>query len=168
MPGKPVSILELVNNSGCFDLQFRKDTRHKRTNSPAYYRWVAQFVITAPPEDFKTLKKACGTLGCGNVYNTESQARFCVQNINDIYEAVVPYFKKNTLAEKKKKDFDLWQKAVGIIYNNKGKPMLTWKKSDLLNLIQIQKLALKYKESQKPAKWIATAETFARTLKSNA
>ena len=51
------NIAMLVNNDGCFDLQFRKDTRRERTNSPTYYRWKAQFVVTSPKEDVKILEK---------------------------------------------------------------------------------------------------------------
>ena len=51
------NIASLVNNYGCFDLQFRKDTRHERTNSPVYYRWKAQFVVTSSKENSKILEK---------------------------------------------------------------------------------------------------------------
>ncbi len=51
------SISNIVNNDGCFDLQFRKDTRRERTNSPTYYRWKAQFVVTGPKESAKVLQK---------------------------------------------------------------------------------------------------------------
>ena len=51
------NIVTLVNNDGCFDLQFRKDTRHERTNAPTYYRWKAQFVVTTPKENIKVLEK---------------------------------------------------------------------------------------------------------------
>ena len=51
------NIAELVNQDGCFDLQFRKDTRHERTNAPTYYRWKAQFVVTGPKENAKVLER---------------------------------------------------------------------------------------------------------------
>ena len=93
---------------------------------------------------------------------------FSAQNLREIQEILIPYFRKNKLAERKRKDFELWEKAVQIIYNNKRKPALKWKKSDLLNLIHIQKLALKYKSAgrqTKPAKWISAAEALAQNLK---
>src|SRR3989344_3973287 len=103
------NITVLANNDACFDLQFRKDTRHERTNSPTYYRWKLQFVITGPKDSIKTLEKVKKEFGCGDIFVNHNQARFSVQKIDDIYEVVVPYFRKNVLAENKKKDFELWQ-----------------------------------------------------------
>ena len=57
MAGEKFNLVELVNNDGCFDLQFRKDTRRERLNSPTYYRWKAQFVSTAPKGNMKFLEK---------------------------------------------------------------------------------------------------------------
>src|SRR3989338_7528032 len=115
------NLLELANSDACFDLQFRKDTRHERTGSPTYYRWKLQFVITGPKDSIKIMEKIKKEFGCGDVSTTAGQARFSVQKIDDIYETIVPYFQKNTLMGAKKKDFQLWQKAVEIIYKNKGK-----------------------------------------------
>src|SRR3989344_1173659 len=57
MAKEKFNIIDLVNNDSCFDLQFRKDTRHERTNSPTYYRWKSQFVVTVPKEQIKILEK---------------------------------------------------------------------------------------------------------------
>ena len=53
---KKFNIVNLVNEAGCFDLQFRKDTRRERTNSPTYYRWKAQFIVTGPKDNIKIIK----------------------------------------------------------------------------------------------------------------
>ena len=162
MKKEKFNIVNLVNNSGCFDLQFRKDTRHKRTNSPTYYRWKIQFVITLPKLEIEELKKAASLISCGNITVTGNQARLSVQNIDEIYEAVIPYFKKNLLAGEKKKDFSIWQKAVEIVYKNKGKKITTWEKSDLSSLIEIHKLSAKYKGRTHSGKWINMARTLTR------
>ena len=39
-----------------------------------------------------------------------------MQNIDEISDVIVPYFKKNTLTGQKKKDFDVWHKAVEIVW----------------------------------------------------
>ena len=101
---KDFNVAAIVNNDGCFDLQFRKDTRHERTNSPTYYRWKTQFVVTGPKENAKVLEKIKNEMGCGEVSISKDQARFSVQKISDIAEVVVPFFRKNCLAEKKKKE----------------------------------------------------------------
>src|SRR3989344_8347104 len=156
---------QLTNQSGCFDLQFRKDTRKERTNSPTYYRWKIQFIITVPANDMKLLQKVKKDIGCGKITQTHDQGRFAVQDIDEIYEIIVPFFKKYKLSGNKKKDFDLWQKAVQIIYSNKGKYITKWKKNDLLSLIELHKASAKYKTKPKEPKWLDMALTIAKQLK---
>lgn len=157
------SVPSLVNNDGCFDLQFRKDTRHERTNAPTYYRWKAQFVVTLPKDNFKTLEKIKKEIGCGDVTVSKDQARFAVQKIDDITAKVIPFFRKNALADKKKKDFELWSKGAEIIARNKGKALMAWKKNEILQLIEIHKASAKYKNRPRAPKWIDTAKMFAKT-----
>ena len=163
MPKDNFNVCNLVNNDGCFDLQFRKDTRHERTNSPTYYRWKAQFIVTSPKSDIKFLNKLKSEIGCGDVTVSKEQARFSVQKIDDIVEVVIPYFRKNCLADKKKKDFQLWIKGVEVIKNNKGKHLADWKKSDLISLVQIHKSSAKYKTNPRQPKWLEMAQTLAKT-----
>ncbi len=164
MPAKKdINITALVNNDGCFDLQFRKDTRHERTNAPTYYRWKAQFVITGPRKDTKVLEAVRNKIGCGEIHIIKDQARFSVQKIGDITGVVVPFFRKNMLAEKKKKDFELWAKGVEIIQRNKGKYLTSWKKNDLCSLLEIHKSSAKYKNRPRQPKWLEMARTLAKT-----
>ena len=159
------NIVNLVNSDGCFDLQFRKDTRHERTNSPTYYRWKAQFVVTAPKSDIKILEKIKRGMACGEINISKDQARFSVQKISDIAEVVVPFFKKNILSDKKKKDFELWAKGVEIIQRNKGKFLTAWKKNDICTLIEIHKSSAKYKSRPREPKWLEMAKTLSKTTK---
>jgi len=160
---KSFNIVNLTNQDGCFDLQFRKDTRHERTGSPTYYRWKVQFVITLPKNEIKILEKIKKELGCGKINISESQARFSVQKINDIANIVVPYFKKNALADKKKKDFELWAKGVDVIQKNKGKHLAEWKKNDICTLIEVHKSSAKYKIRPRAPKWLEMAKTLSKT-----
>ena len=158
------SVSNIVNQDGCFDLQFRKDTRHERTNAPTYYRWKLQFVVTAPKENAKILEKIKKEMECGEVCVIKDQARFSVQKISDIAEVVVPYFKKNVLADKKKKDFELWAKGVEVIQRNKGKYLSAWKKNDLCTLIEIHKSSAKYKNRPREPKWLEMAKTLSKSV----
>lgn len=153
------NLVSLANSDGCFDLQFRKDTRRERTNSPTYYRWKAQFIVTSPKKDIKILEKLQKEFNCGKVSISKDQARFSVQKISDISDIVIPFFKKNQLDGKKKKDFDLWAKGAEIIEKNKGKHLSVWKKNDLCQLIEIHKSSLKYKNRPRQPKWITMAKS---------
>jgi len=156
------NIVNLVNDDGCFDLQFRKDVRHERTNAPTYYRWKAQFVVTGPADNIKTLEKIKNELGCGEITTSKDQARYSVQKISDISGIVVPFFRKNQLSNNKKKDFDLWAKGVEIIQKYKGKYLSTWAKNDLCTLIEIHKSAAKYKNKPRESKWLEMAQMFTK------
>lgn len=158
-------IAEIVSKSGCFDLQFRKDARRERTNSPTYYRWKAQFVVTVPKENSEITQKIKNAVDCGRIYFIGNQTRFSVQKVDDIIKFIVPFFEKNSLAGNKKRDFELWRKAVEIIYSNKGKQISKWKKSDLFSLIEIHKTMAKYKSRNKKEKWLDMAKTIAQSLK---
>ena len=165
MPKAKFHIPTIVNNDGCFDLQFRKDTRHERTNSPTYYRWKAQFIVTSPKENIKILEKIKNDLDCGQVCISKEQARFSVQKISDIAKTIVPFFKKNSLALKKKKDFELWSKAVEIIQRNKGKCLTDWKKNELCSLMEIHNSSAKYKNRPRQSKWLEMARAFSKNIK---
>lgn len=165
MSGKrKINIPLLVSQDGCFDLQFRKDIRRERANSPTYYRWKVQFVVTGPKQKENIFNRVKKLIGCGAVYVAKEQARYSVQKIDDINNIIVPFFQKNQLNGKKKKDFELWRKAADIIYKNKGKNILKWKKNDLLSLIEIQKSATKYKNRPKSHKWIEMAQAMIKTI----
>ena len=172
MEKKKLDIVGLANSDGCFDLQFRKDTRHERTGSPTYYRWKIQFVITSPKENLKVLEKVAKEFKCGSVSVAANQARFCVQKIDDIVEVVIPYFtrhslgdgglSKNKFIDSKKQEFGLWQKAAAIVYQNKGIYLSKWKKNDLMHLMEIHKTMAKYKQKPRQGKWIELARTISK------
>lgn len=161
---KNFNISKIVSEGGCFDLQFRKDTRHERTNAPTYYRWKLQFVVTSPKDDVKILEKIKKEMGCGDVCVIKDQARFSVQKIDDIAEIVVPFFRKNTLAGEKKKDFELWTKGVEIVQKNKRKALTEWKKSELNSLMQIHSSSAKYKKHARQPKWLEMAKTLSKNV----
>ncbi|MBX4200774.1 LAGLIDADG family homing endonuclease [Candidatus Parcubacteria bacterium] len=162
MPKEKFDIINVASSDGCFDLQFRRDTRHERTGSPTYYRWKIQFIITMPKEQTAVLKKAKQMIGSGAISLAKNQARYSVQKLEDLAEVVIPFFKKNTLTGDKKRCFDIWQKAVAIVHQNKGKKINDWKKNDLLQLIEIHKSLAKYKTKPKKQKWIEMAKTLSK------
>ena len=162
MVKKSLNILQISNEDGCFDLQFRKDTRHERTNSPTYYRWKAQFIITNPKSSKNILEKIKKEFGCGMVNISKGQARYSVQKIDEISQTVLPYFRKHSLEQSKRKHFMLWAKAVEIIGRNKGTNLVEWKKTDVFSLIEIHKSLAKHKHNPRKAKWMDMAKSFTK------
>ncbi len=173
----PDYIAGFVDGEGCFDLQFRKDVRHKRKNKPVYYSWAAQFVILARNDEIELFKAVKNTLKCGCIYFTkDNKVRYSVQDVNDLYYVIAPFFKKNHLFGKKKRDFELWAEAIKILYQHKKKKTnvkkgtkgflkTDWNKKDFQRLVGIQKLMQKYKAKRPQGfKWISLAESIVKTL----
>lgn len=146
-----------ILNEICFNLQFRKDTKTDRPNSPTYYRWKAQFVVTAPADEEKKLEGLLKIFKCGRIHIIKNQARFSIQNISELENTVVPYFTTNP-PQKKLKDFELWAKAIRIISKNKGKFLSDWEKEDINNLVSIQKAIVKFKDKPRTSKWLYLAK----------
>lgn len=169
-------IAGFVDGEGCFDLQFRRDVRHERTNSPVYYGWKVQFAIVCRIDEEELFKKIKETLNCGEIYFARGdQVRYSVQAIDTLKDIIVPFFKKYQLSGKKRVDFELWAEAVEIIYQNKQKSntekgtrgfsRIKWHKADFVRLINIQKEMQKYKAKRNQGfKWISIAESIAETL----
>jgi len=155
-----MNIAKIANETGCFDLQFRRDIRYKRTNSPTYYCWKAQFVITGSTDKEDLLRKIQETLDCGRLhYITGTQIRYSVQRVEDLHDKIVPFFNEHSLSGNKKKDFELWAKAIDILYQNKGKSLSLWPKDLFRQLISIQKDSQQYKSKKRRIpKWIPVAE----------
>ncbi|MBI2263542.1 LAGLIDADG family homing endonuclease [Candidatus Berkelbacteria bacterium] len=134
LPGDYVA--GLVDGEGCFYLMYRHETKRNRTNKTTYYRWIPYFCINVREDDKDLIQKVSNTLSCGKIYLLKKRKKqnnwgdtvwFGVQNIDDVYNKIIPFFKKFPLRGKKKFDFELWEKAVKIIYDHKHKePPFRW------------------------------------------
>ncbi|MBL7142566.1 MAG: LAGLIDADG family homing endonuclease [Candidatus Pacebacteria bacterium] len=161
-----MNITKIVNETGCFDLQFRRDVRHKRTNSPIYYSWKAQFVIVGSVDKEELLREIKETLDCGRLhYITGTQIRYSVQNIDELHDKIVPFFKEHSFSGDKNKNFELWSEAIAILYQNKGKALSQWPKELFERLIKIQQAAQQYKSKKnRIPKWIPVAQAILEHL----
>jgi hypothetical protein len=160
------SIAEQASEKGCFDLQFRRDVKRKRSSSPVYYAWKAQFVIIGNYQDEDSLRNIRDSLDCGRLHFVgPDKIRYSVQDIDSLGQKVASFFRENALTGKKKNDFELWSRAVEIICRNKGKEIKNWRKKDFLEMMKIQKMMQKYKTKKiREQKWLAEAETIAAIL----
>ncbi len=159
-------IVEFVSQEGCFDLQFRRDVKHKRTQKPIYYYWKAQFVLTGSYEEETFLRAVQTILDCGRLHFTKKNTiRYSVQDIDSLHNKVIVFFDRHSLQGKKKHDFQLWQQAIQIMFSHKGKPFKNWSKQDFQSLIDIQKSMQPFKTKKPSAKWLNKAEEYALQLK---
>lgn len=148
-----------VDGEGCFGLQFRKDVRHERLGSPAYYSRKAQFIIVARADEKELFERIKDLFKCGENYETNGEIHYSVQKLYDLHDAIIPFFRKYNLEGKKKYDFELWAEAVEIIYKNKrnttniqkgvrGFTKTVWDEQDFNRLLEIHKLMQKYKSKR--------------------
>jgi len=156
----PEYISGFVDGEGCFGLQFRKDVRHERPGSPAYYSWKMQFMITARKDERDLFARIKHFFGCGNIYDElDSEIHYCIANADDLQNIISPFFKKYKLQGKKKYDFILWAEAVDIMQKNKkrkiniqkgvkGFSKNCWDKKDLSRLFEIHSAMQKYKSNR--------------------
>ena len=114
-------IAGFVDGEGCFYLTYRSETKLNRPGSPKYLRWIAYFAILLREDDREILEMMKNTLGCGNIYKMKNkqQTSLNIQNIHDLHDKVMPFFKLYPLRAKKLHDFKLWCQALVILYNNK-------------------------------------------------
>ncbi len=113
-----------VDGEGCFALTFRKDRQKDKITGKVreYFYWKAQFAIVLRPDDATILDLIKNTLDCGLITTKKKgdQVRLSVQDTNDLYNKIIPFFTKHPLRAKKLRDFILWSEAVEILYKNKG------------------------------------------------
>lgn len=174
LPGNYIA--GLVDGEGCFGLQFRRDIRHEIKNNPIYYEWKTQFIISLRNDEIELIKKIKDVFICGKVISSNKEARYSVQNLDDLYSIIIPFFKKYKLHGKKNKDFKLWIEAVKILYHKKrnagkikkgvrGFIKTSWNKENFQRLIKIQKLMQRYKAKRtKGSKWFSVAEEMANSI----
>lgn len=159
-------IAGFVDGEGCFALKFRRDVRHERKNKPIYFYWDIEFAIVLRKDDQEILEKIKTTFDCGRISVSKSgQARYAVNNINDLSNKVVPFFGKHQLYAKKRHDFQLWKEAVEIIKRNqrlgvnrkkgeRGFHRVYWDPRDLKRLTEIHNEMKRYKSKGKEWKWL--------------
>lgn len=175
----PEYIAGLVDGEGCFDLQFRRDVRTERPGAPVYFGWKAQFVINMREDEEELLKKIRDVFQCGTIHFSNGHVRYSIQDSPKLHDIIVPFFVRHRMHGKKQKDFELWARAVDLLYhhNNRSKGItnikngkrgfqkIPWSKYEFACLVQLHADMQKYKAKRKSAaKWMSQAECVMRTL----
>lgn len=128
-------LVGLVDGEGCFCLSISK---HKTNKIGFEVR--PMFEIEMIIEDKPLLEEVRKFLDCGRIYDLNYErygwrphVKYAVKNQKDIKDKIIPFFQRNTLKSKKKKDFDYFCKGFEII---KSKNHLTEKGIASLREIQ--------------------------------
>ncbi len=139
-------IAGFIDGEGCFYLTYRSEVRHERIGKPKYYRWTPYFAINIRGDDREILEKIKNTFNCGNIYMLKGGelAQYIIQNIDDLYTKILPFFIKYPLRAKKSYDFKLWADALKISYTNK-KNKRKCSPADHQNLFNIRQAMRNYK-----------------------
>lgn len=147
-------IAGFVDGEGCFALKFRRDVRHDRKGSPAYFYWAIEFAIMLKSDDTEILRSIKNTLDCGWISNVDKRGlvRYSVSRVDDLLKKVVPFFELYELHAKKRHDFKLWRKALTVFKRNqrsKNGPRrerkTMWTEKDTKELKSIHEEMMHYK-----------------------
>lgn len=132
-------IAGLVDGEGCFSFRPYNEVKRHRKGAPVYFRWQAEFVIGLRADDWQLLELVRDSIGCGTVTGSRGAVRYSVQGINKLRNIIVPLFIKHPLHGKKQKDFELWSRAIEILYqhaggNNKAFTKKPWEAEEIAKL----------------------------------
>lgn len=89
-------------------------------------RVECHYYVKLREDDLNILKKIKSFFGCGIIsyqkeyrLNQRDNYRYEISNLPDINRVVIPFFKKHPLRSKRKKDFELFCKIVGLMNNKR-------------------------------------------------
>jgi len=96
----PNWISGFTSGEGCFFVNLRDSKTHKLGKQVVLF-----FYINLHIRDKEILEKIKEYLNCGNCYDGENKTKFTVEKFSDIYEKVIPFFKKYPVHGIKAQDF---------------------------------------------------------------
>lgn len=83
-----------------------------------------EFVVTQGEKSISTLQEIEKFFGCGKIFvnhrydnHKENLYRYCVRNIKDLKDKIIPFFESNSLRSAKIKDFLIFKEVVQLMIN---------------------------------------------------
>ena len=152
----PDYIAGFTDGEGCFSLIYRKDTKIRESRLKTYFSWKAKFVICLKADDANILEQIKQAFGCGKIHflNSTCSVIYSVNDLKDLWNIFVPFFRTNSLIGKKGKDFKLWARAVEILHNENRIAMTDRNQNTLLELKNIHQMMGQFKSKGRGAKWL--------------
>jgi len=110
-------IVGFVDGEGCFSVSVFKNKTTKNG-----WQIFPEFVVTQGEKSLEALKIIKSYFKCGEIYinhrydnHTENLYRFCVRNIHDLKDKIIPFFESNNLRSAKIKDFEIFSRVVNLM-----------------------------------------------------
>jgi len=118
----PYYLAGFIDGEGCFSITINNRKKPRKGN---YVRLL--FEVELREDDKKILDKIQRTLDCGYIYRLNYSKyekwlphyKLKVSNFSDIYNKVIPFFKKYPLQGKKKENFRVFCEAANLIKEKK-------------------------------------------------
>jgi hypothetical protein len=114
-------IVGFVDGEGCFSVSVFKNKTTKNG-----WQIFPEFVVTQGEKSLEALKIIKNYFKCGEIYinhrydnHTENLYRYCVRNIHDLKDIIIPFFESNNLRSAKIKDFKIFRRVVELMNNKK-------------------------------------------------
>ena len=120
----PDYVLGLVDGEGSFTVYIKNPDKEKLVKRRV--KAEPRFYLKLVEKDKDILYKLRNFFGCGNVYyqkdtrrNHQNCYRYEVANRDDLYDIIIPFFKRHRLRLKsKQKDFKIFCKLMKMIKKN--------------------------------------------------
>lgn len=150
-------IVGFTDGEGCFCISINKNYKAKLG-----WQVMPEFVITQGEKSLSSLELVKRFFECGRIFvnrrndnHKENLYRYCVRNLADLEEKIIPFFKANKLKTYKKNSFRIWSQVIRLMR----------KKRLHLNLKGIERIAKMSEKinQQKRPKFLESSETIRRT-----
>ena len=112
-------IVGFTDGEGCFSVSVFKNKTTKNG-----WQIFPEFVVTQGEKSLEALKIIKNYFKCGEIYinhrydsHKENLYRYCVRNIHDLKNIIIPFFESNKLKSAKIKDFEIFSRVVNLMNN---------------------------------------------------
>lgn len=112
-------IVGFVDGEGCFTVSIFKNEKARRK-----LKWQVfpEFVVSQSAKNLEVLKIFKEFFGCGLIVrnkrydnHNEDMYRYCVRNLNDLKEKIIPFFDEYPLKTTKRYDFEIFKKIIALV-----------------------------------------------------
>jgi len=122
-------IAGLVDGEGCFHFSASNGYKNRGRGDEYYPTWRYSFVIRMEGKEEPILYEVQKVVRCGKVNkypnsngNRKPSVAFSVENLSDLHDKVIPFFKKYLLRASKRHNFEVWSEAITKLYIIRNRP----------------------------------------------